>query len=115
MTFEELRQKNIECVAELYPRVAKLSTPKFAALLGGLISGRCTLGSRLAQDIDVPVKQIGFQVAELVILGDLLCDRYGICLADYIEDCFNAKFERHHLIKKVERFNEQHRMEEVGS
>lgn len=94
LTFEELRQKNLERDRESFKHIDTWSLPDFGNALAGEVGEACNLIKKQHRGDSIPRSEIAKELADVVIYADLIAAKLGISLGVCIEQKFNEVSER---------------------
>lgn len=94
LTFNELRQANVERCEQSFHRLDEWSPTDWATALAGEIGEACNLIKKRRRGEDVADEAIAHELADAVTYIDLLAARLGIDLGEAVRAKFNLVSDR---------------------
>lgn len=94
MTFEALRVANVTRCEQSFHSLSRWNPLEWAGAAAGEMGEAANLCKKLRRGEDIPVADIGDEIADTVIYLDLLAARLGMNLAACIKRKFNVVSDR---------------------
>lgn len=95
LVFEELREKNLRrCEEKFHPSVKDWGPTDWACAIAGEVGEMCNLIKKKKRGDEIDERDVGKEIADIVIYADLLATRYGFKLEDLVRDKFNEVSDR---------------------
>lgn len=89
MNLRELNKANVQrCEASFHP-LDSWSPTDWATAVAGETGEMCNLVKKMRRGEDIPIENVGKELADIVIYVDLLASRLGLDLSRCIVDKFN--------------------------
>ena len=90
LTFNQLRGTNIARCEEVFLPLDAWSPTDWACAMAGETGEACNLIKKLRRGENIKAREIGDELADIVIYADLLAARLGLDLGEAIRHKFNA-------------------------
>lgn len=94
LMFEEFRRANFERCKSAFHTIDSWSETDWATAIAGEVGEACNMIKKRRRGEDVPVSEVGKELADVVTYVDLLCSRLGLKLEDVLASKFNEVSER---------------------
>jgi NTP pyrophosphatase (non-canonical NTP hydrolase) len=95
LTFDYLRLTNKRrCEESFCHPIEDWNPAEWSNAMAGEVGEACNLTKKLLRGDEVSVKDIGKEIADVVIYADLLATRLGLSLESCVVDKFNETSER---------------------
>lgn len=94
LTFKELSEANLTRCERAFHPLRDWSPSDWSNAMAGECGEVCNLTKKLRRGENIPVQQIGREIADTVIYADLLAQRLDLSLSELIKHTFNAKSDQ---------------------
>ena len=101
LSFHRLKEENRRRCEESFHPTHDWSPSDWATALAGEVGEACNLIKKMRRGEEIPIEEIGYEIADAVIYADLLCTRLGISLETAIRSKFNLVSERVNSPRKL--------------
>ena len=89
LTFDRLREVNVARCEEVFHPIYDWSSTDWACAMGGECGEALNKIKKIRRGELIPIKQVAYELADLVIYADLLAERLSINLGEAIREKFN--------------------------
>ena len=95
LTFRRLREQNSARCVEKYHKLDAWSTLEWAGALCGEAGEFANIAKKRKKGKDIPIKELGKELADIIMYCDLAAASLGISLEEYVIKKFNEVSKRH--------------------
>ncbi len=94
LTFETLRDANVERNDTSWPQCAMWTPTDWGCAAAGEMGEACNLLKKMLRGDTVPLRDVGYEIADVVIYLDLLAAKLNIDLGEAVRAKFNVVSKR---------------------